>query len=99
MDDLNQEPGGIDVNSIVSAATGQPFVQFSASQLQWQMTPSEARAWAQVIVEAAEAADQDAFLMDWLVTRIEVERGHAAQILLEYREFRERKRGREPESI
>jgi hypothetical protein len=94
-----EEKGGIDVNSIVSASTGQPWVQFSATQQQWQMTPDEARTWAQVIVEAAEAADQDAFLMDWLVTKLDVERGQAAQILVEYREFRERKRGREPESI
>lgn len=94
MDDPNQESlGGIDVNSIVSASTGQPFVQFAASQLRWQMTPSEARTWAHVILEAAESADQDAFLVDWLVTRLDVERGQAAQILLEYREFRESKRG------
>lgn len=95
MEDQKPEPGGIDVNSIVSSTTGQPFVQFVATQLRWQMTPDEARTWAHVIHEAAESALQDGFLVDWLVTRLEVPREQAAQILGEYRQYRESRRSEE----
>lgn len=45
---------------------GEPFVQLlRGMEIICQMDPEQARDHARAITEAAEAAEQDAFLMDW----------------------------------
>lgn len=90
------EPGNIDVTSIVSGANGQPFVQFAVTQTKWQMTPSEARVWAQVILEAAESADQDAFMFRWLQKALGAKPNQAYALLAEFRESRKQEPGLPP---
>ena len=63
--------GRLEVQGIVSAKTGEPFVQFrqldddDKLEAQWQASPAEAREMAQQVVEAASNAVYDAALIAW----------------------------------
>jgi hypothetical protein len=71
--------------------TGQPFVQLILNeQIIGQMTPEEARDHARAITEAAEAAEQDAFMMQFLQEKIGLPFESAGQVLVEFRAYRRR---------
>lgn len=53
----------IDVQSIVSAANGQPLVQIKWGSQAGQLTPAEARQHALGLLDAANAAETDAALL------------------------------------
>lgn len=73
---------------------GEPFVQLLLDgRVIAQMAPEEARDHARAITEAAEAAEQDAFLMDFFQTRIRLDFNRAGQVLIDFRRWRE-KRGK-----
>jgi hypothetical protein len=73
---------------------GDPFVQLKLDdQILAQMTPAEARNHAQDIAEAAEAAETDAFLFDFLTTAIKTDAGRVAALLQEFRKWREARGG------
>lgn len=62
--------GRLEVQGIVSAATGEPLVQFrqvmdGETVAEWQSGVMEAREMAQQIVEAAQNAVSDAALLAW----------------------------------
>jgi len=62
--------GRLEVQGIVSASTGLPFVQFRQVEdgqavAQWQASPAEAREMAQQVVEAAMNAVYDAAIVAW----------------------------------
>jgi hypothetical protein len=79
---------GIHVSGIVASKTLEPQVQFESDLLKWEMTPDEARAWAVVILAAAESSEQDAFLLSFLLEKVGATMEQAAQILIEFREIR-----------
>lgn len=54
-----------------------------------QMTPAEARDHARAVTEAAEAAEQDAFMLEFAKSTIGTTEVGAAQLLVEFRRFRE----------
>jgi hypothetical protein len=63
--------GRLEVQGIVSAKTGEPFVQFRQLndnddvEAEWQASPAEAREMAQQVVEAAMNAVYDAAINAW----------------------------------
>lgn len=54
-----------------------------------QATPEEARRIGHQITEAADAAESDSFLFQFLTTKLEQPRHAAAAILVEFRKFRQ----------
>ena len=69
---------------------GEPFVQIGMEgQVMCQMSPEDARAHALAMLEAAEAAEQDAFLMDFHTNKIGSPRDIALMVVIEFRRWRE----------
>lgn len=69
---------------------GEPFVQLILrGDVIAQMDSTEARDHARAITEAAEAAEQDAFLVDWLQYKMDLTFDQACASLIDYRTFRE----------
>lgn len=95
------QEGMISVNSGYGRNTRQPFVTLSLANPAEsanpfiQMSTIQARAQALIILEAADAADSDGFLMEWLTSEAQVDVEQAAQLLLAFRTYRERLRSRE----
>lgn len=85
------------VRALYGAKARQPLVQIQVQDVPVQCTPAEARAFAQTLMEAAEAAEQDAFLFEFtrtvvLASHPETEGDAAAvKLLQEYREWRARR--------
>jgi hypothetical protein len=74
---------------------GEPFVQLLLDgKIIGQLTPEDARDHARAITEAAEAAEQDAFLMDFLQNKMELPFESAGHVLMEFREFRKARTGK-----
>ncbi len=55
------------------------------------MTPAEARSWAMNILEAAEAAETDEFLMEVFKEKVGLDDAHAVAVLADFRKHRESK--------
>lgn len=70
------------------SATGEPFVQLlQDQQIIAQMSPEQARDHAAAIIESAEAAEQDAFLVAFGRDKLgDVESG--MRLVMAFREFR-----------
>lgn len=82
----------ININSIVSSRDYRPFVQLNWGSGGCQMTPDEAREHAYKILAAAEAAESDAFLVDFLREKVGLSTAvDVSMILQHFREFRENK--------
>jgi hypothetical protein len=70
---------------------GEPFVQLIlGTKVITQMDLEQARDHARAITEAAEAAEQDAFMLDFLQDKdkIGLDRDRAMQVLMDFRRFR-----------
>lgn len=81
------------VSSGFGHRTRQGYVQVLIEAADWttQMTPDNARELAANLLQCAEAAEVDAFLMTFMRERVGAPDEQAAQILVEFREWRERK--------
>jgi len=85
----------IHIESIFGARSGAPLVELSWGDQAAQFTPDEARAHALRVLEVAEAADQDAFLMDFLLHKVGVvEIEKRAMVLNDFRAWREAREGK-----
>lgn len=74
---------------------GEPFVQLiRGTQVIAQMDPQQARDHGQAILEAAEAAEQDAFIFDWVVNRVGSGVDQAAGLLQDFRQYRRERTGK-----
>ena len=74
---------------------GKPFVQLlKDDQVIGQMSPQQAREHAQAIVEAAEAAEQDAFLWHFAREKLLIPEQEAYGLILQFRKFREQTTGK-----
>jgi hypothetical protein len=86
--------GRLEVQGLVSAATGEPLVQFrqlsddDRVEAQWQASPLEAREMAQQTVEAAMNAVYDAALYAWARENWPDDPGLAAGMLDVIRRYR-----------
>ena len=68
---------------------GEPFVQLlQDDKIIGQFSPEQARDHARAITEAAEAAEQDAFLISFARNKIGMPMEDAAKILVAFREYR-----------
>ena len=77
------------VMSGYGANTRQPYVEIESPELKTQMSPQDARQLAMNILSASEAALSDAFLVTFILEKIEGELHEAAGLLNEFREWRE----------
>lgn len=68
--------------------TRKPFVTIHWKDVVEQLSPADARRFALSIIEAAEAADQDAFLFEWVKQVTGIDDAGATRLLIEYREWR-----------
>lgn len=72
--------------------TKQPIVVLHHQDWVLQVSPEEARGIASSILQAAEAAEQDAFLMEWIQRTTGVDELGAGRLVVEYRDWREKRR-------
>lgn len=78
---------------------GDPFVQlFVDDKIAGQFTPIEAREHAQAMMEAAEAAEQDAFMFHFHTQKIGADPETAFMVIREFRKFREERGKKGPPS-
>jgi len=95
------EEGQIGIDSGYGHNTKTPFVTFSlanpseSANPTIQMTSAQARQQAHYILEAADAAESDGFLVEWLRDKADLNDGQLGAMLAEFRLFREQHRGTE----
>lgn len=79
------------VTSGYGGNTRQPFVEviIRPHEFMTQMSPSQAREIAMNLLTAADAAEGDAFLIEFVHQKIGAPMEKAAQILVEFRKWRE----------
>jgi hypothetical protein len=74
---------------------GEPFIQLIlGDKIIAQQSVEQAREHALAILEAAEAAEQDAFLVHFAKTEIGVGENEAAKLLMSFRDFRREQTGK-----
>lgn len=78
----------IDVSSLVGLMTGEALVQIKLGSQMAQLSCVEARDLALNILQCAEAAQVDLFLVQFAISTIGVEMQQAAGLLNEFREWR-----------
>ncbi len=78
------------INSVVSERDFRPFVQLKWGENSCQMTPNESRQHAYNILLAAEAAESDSAMVNFLKEKVGLdEKSNIAAILSDFRRFRE----------
>lgn len=87
------DPTTIWVEPIVSQRTKGGLVNVRWGHLSAQMTVEEARTHAHGILQAAESAETDAFLCEFMENFLGATKPQMGVILSDFRAFRERKRG------
>jgi hypothetical protein len=86
--------GRLEVQGVVSAATGEPLVQFrqladdDTVEAEWQAGVLEAREMAQQVVEAAMNATYDAAMVAWANETWPDDPDMGARLLMLIRDFR-----------
>jgi hypothetical protein len=82
------------VSSGYGGNTRKPFVMMQAPEIDrpLQMSPTEARDLAANLLQAAEGTDSDAFLFEFLSKELGQPDPICAQLLLEFRKWREEHR-------
>ena len=74
---------------------GEPFVQLlRGTEIVCQMEPEQARDHARAILEAAEAAEQDAFIWDWVIHQVGCGPNQAAGLIADFRRYRALRTGK-----
>src|SRR5688572_21904936 len=81
----------IEIESYVSHQDAKGYVKLAWGNESGKLTPEEARLHAFKVMEAAEAADTDAFMMEWLVSNLGIDFMKGLLVLREFRKFREAK--------
>ena len=77
------------------APTGEAFVQLLlGDQIIGQLDMAQARDHARMVLESAESAEQDAFLMDFARNVVGVDAERAGQLLVAFRNYRQEKTGK-----
>ena len=81
------------VSSGFGANTNEPFVQIEMEELDRpkQMSPNEARALALNLLECADAAESDGFLVGFFRDELKQDRQGIAVILNDFRKYRRRR--------
>jgi hypothetical protein len=71
------------------------FMDQASGETTYQISPEEARRVGLILLECAEAAEQDANFMRFITGSVGLDVGRAAQALREFRGLREQRRRRE----
>lgn len=71
------------------ARTREPFVQITLGGEFIQVTPTKARQLAGMLLQCAEAAEGDGFVMDFFTNQIGMEQKAAGALLMRFREHRQ----------
>lgn len=79
----------IETNSLISNRTKAPIVALKWGEMEGQLSPGEARDFAERVRRTADAAESDAFVFDFLVNQVETDPNRASMVLHLFREFRE----------
>lgn len=93
------EEGQIGISSGYGNTTKTPFVTLSlanpseSANPTIQMSSTQARHQAQYILEAADAAESDGFIVEWLRDKANLNDAQLGAMLAEFRVFREQLRG------
>lgn len=82
----------INVESLVSAQTGKPWVRITWGSMTGQLTPEEARKHALTILDVAAGAEMDMIAMEFFTKRVGLDQARAARAILDFRALR-RERG------
>ena len=82
------DASGIDIESGVGAESHLGYVQLRWGEMGGQLTTREARDHALKILQAADAADHDAVVMRWLMTRLSMPLEAAGVVIKELRTAR-----------
>ncbi len=87
------------VESLYGARSDAPLVKLVVGRQEIIMPPEKARTVAQWLLDAAEAAYSDAFIIRWVCQATNVTREQARPLLREFRQFKElaRRQGQEQE--
>lgn len=95
MDEQQSVPGEVLWHQSGINPKGQPFVQLLLGmRIIGQMTPEEARDHGRAMLEAAEAAEQDAFMFDWVTHQVGAGPQQAAGLLVDFRRYRAERTGK-----
>jgi hypothetical protein len=74
---------------------GEPFVQLLRDdKIIAQMSPEQARDHARAVTEAAEAAEQDAFIWDWVLNKVGAGKDQAYGLIVDFRKYRAERTGK-----
>ncbi len=96
-DELIEEEGVVfEVSSGFGHNTQAPYVQVLIKRADWmtQMSPADARRVAHNLLEAADAAESDGFLVGFFRKEIGIEDMRViAGLLVQFREYREKQQG------
>jgi hypothetical protein len=87
------ESDQIDVGSGFGQKTRTPFVTIAMSSLAVQLASTQAREIGHQILEAADAADSDGFVVTFAMKRLGTSMEESAQLLSEFRAYRDQLRG------
>ena len=85
----------VDVSTIYGVKTRQPLVLIGFLEddktpaIAYQMAPDEARNVAHMLVEAAETAEQDAFIVHFAIDEMDASPEIAATLLTKFRKYRD----------
>lgn len=86
---MNEPDDTIWIETMVASRTGEPCVVLRWYDHSGQLTPAEAREHAMKVLAAADAAESDAFLVQFMAQKIGVDKPQQAMMLQEFRKFRE----------
>jgi hypothetical protein len=78
--------------SIYGAQTKRGLVELTVRSEQVKISPTEARAFAYSILEAAEAAETDEMIVKWLMERVQQPIENVVSVLRDFRELRDQQR-------
>ena len=84
-------PNDVHVQSLVALKTREPIVSLYYKDAMVQMSPDEARSLALNILSAAEASEQDAFMLYFATEKIKSSVEEAAVLVAAFRAWREKK--------
>jgi hypothetical protein len=74
------------------------FADAASGEVRYQISPEEARRVALILLECAEAAEQDANFVRFMTGTVGLELGQVAQVLREFRGLRDQRRRAEGEA-
>jgi hypothetical protein len=89
---IGEGEGTIWFTSLVSQKTGEGVVELQWGEKQAQLSIQEAREHALGVLEVAEAAETDAFIVEFFEQELKVPRENALALLVNFRGYREKRR-------